>query len=310
MQVTVVNIASIDDTINSLRVLPLEVEVLSRKNIQLILVKKTVVDKEFIVSQNFFEQSCINLEVCEFNYTNALAQNIEAEAELSSAIATGNLDSIGYLSSLVEEALFELRAATLKRDEAIGYREKMNNRVILVKDILSKVSILLENLERELIIKLRSINMNTEQGISRLEVAKYALNSYSQPINLSFRTLDEPKVYKTLGLKEGKVNGKTVLKDISINPSNKDAIGRSNLERMKRGLAPLDNQGESYNLHHIGQKQNSPLVELKNGIHKSEYSSLHNVEITKSEIDRDSFDKERAAHWKARAKEIEESSHV
>lgn len=310
MQVTVANIASIDDTINSLSGLLLEVEVLSRKNIQLVLVKKTEVDKEFIISQNFFEQSGINLEVCEFEYTNALAKNIEAEAELSIAIATGDLDSIGYLSSLVEQTLAELQSATLKRDEAIRYKEKMNNRLILVKDILSKVSFLLENLERELIIKLSNININIEEGISRLGIAKYALSSYSQPINLSFRTLDEPKVYKTLGLKESEVNGKIVLKDTSINPSNKDAMGRSNLERMKRGLAPLDSQGESYNLHHIGQKQDSPLAELKNGIHKSEYSSLHDVEITKSDIDRDSFDKERAAHWKARAKEIEEYSHV
>ena len=310
MQVTVANIAFIDDTITSLCELPLEVEELSKKNIQLVLDKKTEVDKEFIISQNFFEQSCINLEVCELEYTNALAQNIEAEAELSMAIATGDLDSIGYLSSLVEQTLAELESATFKRDEAIRYKEKMNNRIILVKDILSKVSFLLEDLERELTIKLRNINMNIQEGVSRLNIAKHALNAYSQPINLSFRTLAEPKVYKTLGLKEGEVNGKIVLKDITINPSNKDAMGRSNLERMKRGLAPLDNQGESYNLHHIGQKQDSPLAELKNSIHKSEYSSLHDVEITKSDIDRDSFDKERAAHWKARAKEIEEYSHV
>ncbi|MCK9337703.1 MAG: HNH/ENDO VII family nuclease [Arcobacteraceae bacterium] len=131
-------------------------------------------------------------------------------------------------------------------------------------------------------------------------------SEYSDKINENIRTEKELDIYEDIPLEETIVNDRLVLKDSSINPDVKDAMGRTNLERMEKGLAPLDEKGESYNLHHVGQKNDSPLAELKNGTHKSEYSTLHDTSIKESAIDREGFDKERANHWKARAEEIKQ----
>ena len=62
------------------------------------------------------------------------------------------------------------------------------------------------------------------------------------------------------GLVESTVNDRTVLKDTSINPDLIDEKGRTNLERMEKGLAPIDENGKPYNLHHIGQNADSLLA--------------------------------------------------
>jgi len=131
------------------------------------------------------------------------------------------------------------------------------------------------------------------------------ISPFSNIINSFIKTFDEIKVYLDSGLEESVVNGKPVLKDTSINPDLVDSNGRTNLERMKTGLAPLDEKGEPYNLHHVGQKSNSPLAELKNGTHKENDSVLHDPSIKDSNINRTEFARERAEHWKARSEEIE-----
>jgi hypothetical protein len=127
---------------------------------------------------------------------------------------------------------------------------------------------------------------------------------YSDTINDKIRTEDELGVYTESGLEEAVINDNPVLIDNSIDIGLIDDMGRTNLERMEKGLAPLDANGEPYNLHHIGQKMDSPLAELKNGTHKSEYSTLHDTSIKESDIDRQAFNKQRAEHWKARAEAI------
>lgn len=126
---------------------------------------------------------------------------------------------------------------------------------------------------------------------------------YSDTINDYIRSKEELEIYKNLDLKEGVINDKPVLKDNSIDPNLKDSAGRTNLERMERGLPPIDKNGDSYNLHHIGQGKDSPLAELPDKTHKENDKILHDKNRP-SEIDRDSFAKERAEHWKERAAEI------
>lgn len=127
---------------------------------------------------------------------------------------------------------------------------------------------------------------------------------FSEAINTSIRTIAELQVYLDKGLTEALVNDRVVLIDETIDPDLKDDMGRTNLERMEQGLAPLDENGEPYNLHHIGQDSNSPLAELKNKTHKENDSVLHDSSMKESKIDRAEFAKERAEHWKARAEEI------
>jgi hypothetical protein len=143
---------------------------------------------------------------------------------------------------------------------------------------------------------------------TKIENEKIENNSpYSDDVNEYITTEKELDVYKDEGLEEGKVNDRTVLKDNSIDPDLKDSKGRTNLERMEQGLAPLDENGKPYNLHHIGQQADSPLAELKDITHKKNDAVLHDktkptkVHNENSEVN---WDKERSDYWKARAEEI------
>ena len=132
-------------------------------------------------------------------------------------------------------------------------------------------------------------------------------SNYSNKVNEKIRSVEELEVYQNEGLVESTVNDRTVLKDTSINPDLIDEKGRTNLERMEKGLAPIDENGKPYNLHHIGQNADSPLAELKDGVHKKNDAILHDkskpteVHGENSSVN---WDKERSEHWKARAEEI------
>jgi len=131
-------------------------------------------------------------------------------------------------------------------------------------------------------------------------------SDYSKEVNDNIRRPEELEVYQNEGLEETSVNDRIILQDNKIDYDRLDNSEppMTNLERMKEGLAPLDEKGQPYNLHHIGQNNDSPLAELTNSTHKGEYSTLHDTSITESRIDRNGFNKERAEHWMARAEEI------
>lgn len=82
-----------------------------------------------------------------------------------------------------------------------------------------------------------------------------------------------------------------------------DDKGRTNLERMQKGLAAIDpNTGLSYELHHVGQKMDSTLAILTEAEHmQGGNNSLWHAIGKESEIDRAIFDKERIAFWKSLA---------
>ena len=82
----------------------------------------------------------------------------------------------------------------------------------------------------------------------------------------------------------------------------KDEFGRTNKERMEEGKAPLDKDGKPIELHHIGQKSDAPLAELKWEEHRGKGNDaiLHD-KSKDSEIDREVFATQRAEHWKSRS---------
>lgn len=115
---------------------------------------------------------------------------------------------------------------------------------------------------------------------------------------------EELQIYKEANLKEATVNDRESLIRTDIDYEAKDQFGRTNLERMEEGLAPLVD-GQPIELHHIGQEMDSPLAELTRTEHRGEgnYSVLHDV-TKESEINRTLFNLEKEAHWKARAEQI------
>lgn len=113
----------------------------------------------------------------------------------------------------------------------------------------------------------------------------------------------ECEIYQKAKLQERIVNGKNCLVT-KVNWNKTDQYGRTNRERGKLGLAPLDENGNPLELHHIGQKENSPLAELTMQEHRGKGNDniLHD-KTKETEIDRAKFANERIEHWEARATE-------
>ena len=127
------------------------------------------------------------------------------------------------------------------------------------------------------------------------------IKTYSPEINGAISSFKEAEIYSKAGLKEGTVNGRMALLRTDIDLRQKDEFGLTNLERMKNGNPPLAINGEIIELHHIGQKPDSPFAELTRTEHRGKGNDtiLHN-KTKESEIDRNAFQKERQAHWQNR----------
>ncbi|WP_253688350.1 HNH/ENDO VII family nuclease [Treponema denticola] len=127
---------------------------------------------------------------------------------------------------------------------------------------------------------------------------------WSDEIIDSIGSKEEAEIYKKAGLKEAEINSKKCLIREAIDMNQKDELGRTNKERMENGQPPITKNGETVELHHIGQKADSPLAELTTQEHRGKGNDtiLHDKQ-KESEIDRIAFSKERENHWEARAEE-------
>lgn len=95
---------------------------------------------------------------------------------------------------------------------------------------------------------------------------------------------------------------KVYQRDDLINSALVDMRGRTNFERMNRGLAPIGPDGESINLHHMLQSQDGPVAEMTQTFHQQNNSVIHiNPSTVPSGIDRNAFGAWRADYWRSRA---------
>lgn len=107
---------------------------------------------------------------------------------------------------------------------------------------------------------MNGLTMNEAAAIQR--ESKYPLDVIKQ-----FKSMEQYEICRDAGLKAVTVNGKTSLVR-AIDLDYVDELGRTNLQRMKQGLAAIDpNSGVSYELHHIGQKAESTLAILTKAEH-------------------------------------------
>jgi hypothetical protein len=142
-----------------------------------------------------------------------------------------------------------------------------------------------------------SLNSDVPSFVDDSDLGSY----YTDEINEHISSVEELEIYQDEGLVQQDVNNRPCLVQSDIDLSIKDDFGRSNLERASNGLAPLDNNGDPYELHHINQGSDAPLAELKWDTHRGSdnYSILHGA--NESEINRSKFGYERAEHWKERS---------
>ncbi|APM39147.1 HNH/ENDO VII family nuclease [Clostridium kluyveri] len=90
-----------------------------------------------------------------------------------------------------------------------------------------------------------------------------------------------------------------------IDPNKIDKMGRTNIERMEQGLAPLGTDGKSINLHHMTQTNESAIAEVTRTFHQENKSIIHiNPNTIPSGIDRNAFNSLRKSYWKNRANDF------
>ena len=110
--------------------------------------------------------------------------------------------------------------------------------------------------------------------------------------------------YKNLGLTAKDVNGREVLIQPGIDWHQKDYVGRTNKERASQGLAPLDETGSPYELHHVQQEPNGMLAELKRTEHTGDGNFTLLYTKQESAVEHGTaWDAARADHWRARAEQ-------
>lgn len=137
---------------------------------------------------------------------------------------------------------------------------------------------------------------------------------WSDEIINNIKNMKQYEILKNASLIEVEINGRKCLIKENIDLDYTDEDGISNRERMERGLAPLDSKtGKPIELHHLGQKADSPLVELTEEEHRTgEYEdgkknqSLWHDNTIESEVhgEGNNWDQERKAHWKARVEQV------
>ena len=147
----------------------------------------------------------------------------------------------------------------------------------------------------------------TRNGLTINEAATIQKNAkYPLEIIRRFKSMDEYNIYKEAGLEAKLVNGKSALVR-PIDPTIRDGNGLTNIERMKRGLAALDVEGNPYELHHVAQEKDGILAILTKAEHRGEgsFSKLHDL-MRGSDIDHGSeWTKEREGFWKSLAETLE-----
>lgn len=147
----------------------------------------------------------------------------------------------------------------------------------------------------------------TRNGLTINEAATIQKNAkYPLEIIRRFKSMDEYNIYKEAGLEAKLVNGKSALVR-PIDPTIRDGNGLTNIERMKRGLAALDVEGNPYELHHVAQEKDGILAILTKAEHRGEgsFSKLHDL-MRGSDIDHGSeWAKEREGFWKSLAETLE-----
>lgn len=113
------------------------------------------------------------------------------------------------------------------------------------------------------------LHLGTKGGLTMSEVAFIQMES-NYPIDLIMKlnSFEQYEILKAGGHTAQMVNGKTALvRNIDLNYID-ELTGKTNLQLMQDGKAPLDPTGQKYELHHIGQKNDSPLAILTQAEHR------------------------------------------
>lgn len=119
------------------------------------------------------------------------------------------------------------------------------------------------------------------------------------------------------------VNGRRVYqRDDLIDPKRVDDRGRTNKQRMEKGLAPIGDDGKEINLHHMTQDEPGAMAEVKSSFHSendrqlhiysNQYDKMyrdsggnwHRYSSAPPSMDRGPFNKWKSEYWQIRANDF------
>ena len=140
---------------------------------------------------------------------------------------------------------------------------------------------------------------------------------WSEIILDSISSIDEALIYMKAGLQEKTIGGRIALVRSDINWSDFSVKRNTwlrnklsdydkwaeynNADLIGEEFPPRDYNGDPYELHHIGQQQDSPFAELTWAEHMGDGNNVILHKMGKdSEIDRAHFDKEKTLYWISR----------
>lgn len=289
--------------------------------------KKNIVNNELSISNNFLNTAKINEMQKQTILSQKTIELTRAVQQEVAALGTGNPVAISIASSLVARATQERIIANREFQNARQNRINMEMRVEIVLRAKYNIEQLYENSKIEFNSQISIIRNFTEISKNRLIKSDLDLKKY---LNLNLITilpeklsniidngvLNVEKYFKTLGIAELEKSllndakvvrsyGKIIAKrNNTFDPNYKDALGRTNKERMEDGLAPIGTDNKSIELHHLKQKDNGVMIELTNKEHNENSKVLHKYR-SQSEINRTEFNIWKRKYWKERAKEFE-----
>ena len=234
------------------------------------------------------------------------------------------MGTLGTILTLAEKSNTSVVEVTkkVKNISEVGIKEVSNNQLESIKStkdtVLSKLedikNLTPEQLQENMSNNIEQLENNLEtndsdkgikEGLEDEERTKIREESgWSNEIISSINSVEEYDIYKNAGLQEAEYDGKKCLIRNDIEWDQKDAMGRTNIERSEQGLSPINKEGKVIELHHIGQHADSPLAELTAQEHRGKGNDtiLHN-KTKESEINRQEFAGERSEHWEDRANE-------
>lgn len=113
------------------------------------------------------------------------------------------------------------------------------------------------------------LKAGTKGGLTMNQVAIIQKESqYPVEVIERFNSMEQYEICKSAGLTAKMVNGKTALiRQIDLNYVD-ELTGKTNLQLMQEGYAPYDSNGQKYELHHLGQRNDSPLAILTRAEHR------------------------------------------
>ena len=184
--------------------------------------------------------------------------------------------------------------------EEFGSSELKNGKIIEQDLDLVKSGSLesLNSLNQEKNLDLNKLSFPTISESDKTRIKEDT--GWSNEIIEKIKNKKQYEIYKNAGLEEREINGKKCLIKKELDFYEKNPDGKTNKERIEENLSPLGKDGKSMELHHIGQRADSPLAELTYTEHRKNYKILHD-DRKKSEIDRNKFADERNEHWRNRS---------